>query len=221
MLLPGFSANYVNVRTRVLVALVISFVLTPVLEGALPELPSSVAALGVLVLSEIVIGVFFGTLSRIFMGALQTAGTLISYYSSLSNAFIQDPIVEQQSSIIASFLSTLGLLLVFVTDTHHLMIRAMIDTYSLFIPGAPLRRLGPDDRTPCRRQFHPRGPIVLALVVNGYGLLYRLGFVEPFESAITGVFLWPAHSNNDANCRVWNYVIGHHDGFPLGHERIL
>ncbi len=138
MLLPGFSANYVNIRTRILVALVISFVISPVLVGVLPALPASVAGLGVLVLSEVVIGVFFGTLTRIFMGTLQTAGTLISYYSSLSNAFIQDPIVEQQSSIIASFLSTVGLLLVFVTDTHHLMLRGMIDTYTLFIPGAPL-----------------------------------------------------------------------------------
>ncbi len=138
MLLPGFSANYVNIRTRILVALAVSFVLTPILSPALPDLPATPAGLGVLVSSEIIIGIFFGSLARIYMGALQTAGTLISYYSSLTNAFIQDPIAEQQSSIIASFMGTVGLLLVFVTDTHYLMLRAMVDSYSLFVPGAPL-----------------------------------------------------------------------------------
>jgi flagellar biosynthetic protein FliR len=50
---------------------------------------------------------------------------------------VQDPIADQQSSTIAGFFTALGLVLVFVTDVHHLMLRAIIDSYGLFVPGAP------------------------------------------------------------------------------------
>ncbi|MFV2034833.1 MAG: flagellar biosynthetic protein FliR, partial [Halocynthiibacter sp.] len=72
---------------------------------------------------------FLGTLALILMAALQTAGTVIAYVSSMANAFIQDPIAQQQSSLISGFLSTLGLLLVFITDMHHLMIRGIGESY--------------------------------------------------------------------------------------------
>ena len=51
---------------------------------------------------------------------------------------IRDPIADQQSSLIAGFLSLLGLILVIVTDTHHLMLRALVDSYGLFEPGKML-----------------------------------------------------------------------------------
>lgn len=138
LLMPGFSARYVNVRTRLLVALTMSFVMTPALVAGLPGLPPSSSALALLLVSEAIIGGFIGIIGQVLLSALQTAGTLISYLSSMANALIQDPIAEQQSSTIANFLTIAGLTVIFVTDTHHLMLRAMADSYLLFIPGQPL-----------------------------------------------------------------------------------
>ena len=59
-------------------------------------------------------------------------------FSSMANVLIRDPIAEQQSALIAGFLGNVGILLIFVTNLHHLMLRAMIDSYSLFVPGQPL-----------------------------------------------------------------------------------
>ena len=50
---------------------------------------------------------------------------------------MQDPVADQQSSTIAGFFTALGLVLIFVTDLHHLMLRAIVDSYDLFAPGAP------------------------------------------------------------------------------------
>jgi flagellar biosynthesis protein FliR len=138
LILPGFSARYVPGRVRLLLALTMSFVLTPVLMGKLPAMPASALALFILVAGEIVIGAFLGTLGRVLVGSLQTAGTVIAYVSSMANAFIQDPISEQQSSMIANFLGTMGVLLIFVTDLHHVALRAVSDSYTLFAPGRPL-----------------------------------------------------------------------------------
>ncbi len=137
-LMPGFSSGFVPMRLRLSMALAVSFVLAPVLIGGLPVRPPTIAAMSLLVVGEILIGAFFGTIARILMSALQTAGTIISYMMSMANALIQDPIAEQQSSIIAGFLLTMGIVLVFVVDLHHVMILAVTDSYTLLEPGQPL-----------------------------------------------------------------------------------
>ena len=138
VLLPGFSALYVAIRVRLLLALTVSFVLTPVLASDLPGLPATPAALALLLIGETIIGLFYGVIGRMLLGALQTAGTVIAYVSSMANAFIQDPIAEQQSSLVAGLLGTLGMIMVFITDMHHLMLRAVVDSYTLFVPGEAL-----------------------------------------------------------------------------------
>ncbi len=138
LVLPGFAAVYINVRTRLLFALAISFVLSPTLIADLPARPATGMGLAMLVLGESVIGVFIGMVARILVGALQVAGTLMSYFSSMANAMVRDPITQQQSSVIAGFLSVMGIFFIFVTDTHHLMIRGLTDSYVLFVPGQPI-----------------------------------------------------------------------------------
>jgi flagellar biosynthesis protein FliR len=138
MFLPGFSAGYVSVRIRLLLALAISFLLTPLLADQLPGLPSTPVALAMLLLGESLIGVFLGTVARILVAALQVAGTFSAYFLSLSNAMIQDPVADQQTSTVAGFFSTVGIVLIFVTDLHHMMLRAIVDSYTLFQPGEPL-----------------------------------------------------------------------------------
>lgn len=133
--LPGFSAAYVPADIRLLLALAVTFVLAPILTPTLPMPPNSVPALFLMLLGEVVIGGFFGALGRIMFGALHTAGTLISYMASLANAFVNDPIAEQQGSILAGFLTTVGVIIVFVTNLHHVMLRAIVDSYTLFVPG--------------------------------------------------------------------------------------
>jgi flagellar biosynthetic protein FliR len=91
-----------------------------------------------LLTGEILIGAFFGTFGRILISTLQTAGTVIAYVSSMANALIQDQIAEQQSSTVAGFLLTMGVVLVFVTDLHHLMIMGIVDSYTLLEPGRAL-----------------------------------------------------------------------------------
>jgi flagellar biosynthetic protein FliR len=138
MMMPGIGSAYVPANIRLPIALAICFILTPLLVEGLPAAPSSQIDLMLLLLSEVTIGLFIGLVARITVGALQTTGTLIALFSSLANALIRDPIAEQQSSLIATFLSMLGMVLIIVTDLHHLLIRAVVESYSLFIPGQSL-----------------------------------------------------------------------------------
>jgi len=135
MTLPGFSATYVSTRARLLIGLTVSFVISPLVIPTLPVLPPTPVGLALLVAGEAIVGAFFGAIGRILLGAMHTAGTLIAYLSSMANAFIQDPISNQQGSIIAGFLTSVALIMIFVTDMHHVMLRAVTESYAVFPPG--------------------------------------------------------------------------------------
>lgn len=135
MLMPGFSGRFVSTRIRLAFGLATCLVLLPFLMPLLPAIPSTPSGLVLLIASEAIIGLFLGAMVRVAMAAIQTAGTFIAMFSALANALIQDAVSEQQSSVISSFLGTVALVLIFVTNMHHLMLEAIVDTYSVFSPG--------------------------------------------------------------------------------------
>lgn len=136
MMLPGFGEAYVPQRYRLLLALLLSGLLTPVLAPVLPPLPQDLSVLAAMVGSELVIGAFLGTVARIVAAALETAGMVVSLQLGLSAAIMFNPLAAQQGAITSALLSVLGVLLLFLTDLHHVMLRALVDSYAVFTPGA-------------------------------------------------------------------------------------
>ena len=137
-MMPGFSSSFVSPRFSLAIALAVSFVVFAPLVSTLPVMPSNIANLALLLIGEILIGVFLGTIARTLISALQTAGTIISFASSMANAMTNDAVSEQQSSTISAFFMTTGMVLIFVSDLHHLMLIAVVDSYSLVVPGEGL-----------------------------------------------------------------------------------
>ncbi|HLI23143.1 MAG TPA: flagellar biosynthetic protein FliR [Stellaceae bacterium] len=135
MLLPGFGEVYVLARYRLLFALIFSGLLLPILAPILPPLPQSVPQLVLVLGGEIVIGAFIGTLTRILLAALTIAGQVVSIQTGLSNAQIFNPSEATQDSIPSSFYAILGVLLIFLTNMHHLLLRGLVDSYAVFVPG--------------------------------------------------------------------------------------
>jgi flagellar biosynthetic protein FliR len=136
--LPGFSATYVAARVRLTLALVLSLLLAPLLAPALPAMPGSPLALALLITGEAVTGAFLGLIPRIMIAALHAAGTFAAFFASLTSALVQDAMAEQQSSTLAGFFLTAGMVLIFVADLHHLMLRALAESYAVLPPGEPL-----------------------------------------------------------------------------------
>lgn len=134
-LVPGFGAGYVSPRYRLGIAMGLSFLILPSVTIYVPPLPTSAMAMFLTLTGEVIIGAFMASIGMFVISALQTAGTFIAYFSSMANAMIQDPISNQQSSVISGFLSTLALVAVFASNLHHLVLRALVDSFSLFQPG--------------------------------------------------------------------------------------
>lgn len=139
MIMPGVGDSFVNSKVRLYFALGFSFVLFPVLMPHLPDpIPTSVFALAVLIFTELVTGLLLGSIARIFMAALDIAGMVVSFSSSLSNAQLFNPGLSQQGSLVGAFLSVTGVVFLFATNMHHLLIMGVVETYELFPVGGAL-----------------------------------------------------------------------------------
>lgn len=137
MLMPGVGEMYVPVRVRVLFALSISYLLSQVMYQQLPDIPTNVATLFVLLGSEILIGAFIGMLTKTLLSAMHTMGLVIASMSSLASAMLFDPTQGAQSAAVGLFMTVVAITVMFALGMHQLMLGAFVDTYSLMIPGEP------------------------------------------------------------------------------------
>lgn len=136
MLLPGFAENSVPVRVRLMLAMAITLVVAPMLAPGLPRLPGNPINLALLLMGEIGIGLFIGTMARLLLSALEIAGMVIALQIGLASAVIFNPLLNEQGSLTGIFLMLLGITLLFEVDAHHLMLRGVFDSYTLFVPNA-------------------------------------------------------------------------------------
>jgi len=135
MLLPGFGETNIPTRIKLSIALLLTLIILPLHRQAYQVDMHSLTPLLVLMLHEIVIGVVLGATARVTLSALQVAGSVIAQQLGLGFVTAIDPTQGQQGLLIGNFLTILGLTLLFATDSHHLVIAALTESYRIFAPG--------------------------------------------------------------------------------------
>lgn len=132
MIMPGFSDSTVPMNMRLHLALGFTLVLVPVLLPYLPaQIPETPVAFTLLVVREMLVGIFIGLMSQVMMNAINLTGVLVSHATSLSSAFTFSPQMSSQSTVINSFLSILVVVMIFVTDMHHYLLWGVVDSYKM------------------------------------------------------------------------------------------
>ena len=138
MLIPGLGDQSVPPRHRLGFALLLAIVVTPIVRDTLPVMTPDLGGLVGQVFHEVIIGLMLGTLMRVFLFTLTTSGEIMSLQTGLSFAQTANPAQAQPSTSLATFLSMLGLILIYATNMHHLFIRAMVDSFRIFPAGKPV-----------------------------------------------------------------------------------
>jgi flagellar biosynthetic protein FliR len=135
MLLPGFGEAYVPPRVRLIFALSFSFALMPMLADRIPVLPADLDRFVIALATEIGIGLFFGSLCRIVMMSVLSAGSIIALQTGIANALSVDPTTAQQAAVTGNFLIIVTLVLIFATGLDHTTLQALVGTYAVMPPG--------------------------------------------------------------------------------------
>jgi len=135
MLLPGVGESNIPVRIKLGIALLLTLIILPLHRAAYQIDLTSMSSLGVLMVHEIVIGIVLGATARVTLSALAVAGSVIAQQLGLGFVTAVDPTQGQQGLLIGNFLTILGVTLLFATDSHHLVISALNESYRIFSPG--------------------------------------------------------------------------------------
>jgi flagellar biosynthetic protein FliR len=136
-LAPGFGEMYIPVRIKLLISLTISLVLVPVIKN-IPIQPANVFDLVLLIIHEMFVGLFIGSVARIMINTMNMVGGIFATQTGLGAAMLFDPAQGTQSYLVANFLGIIALLMIFATNTHHLFILGLIDSYEVFKPHESL-----------------------------------------------------------------------------------
>ncbi len=137
MLFPGFGEVYVPPRIRLLVAFAITIAVLPLVVDQLPALPTGMGGVAMVVIGEVLIGLFIGAMVRMMVRALHIACVIIAFQNALAAAQLFDPNQAQSGTLPGNLLSALGVVLIFTTGLYQPMLIALVDSYELFTPGTP------------------------------------------------------------------------------------
>jgi|APTNR8051073442_1049403.scaffolds.fasta_scaffold03069_3 flagellar biosynthetic protein FliR len=129
MLAPAIGDSSVPPRVRLLLALFVAAIITPLVAGKLPPLPDTNAGLFLGIGAEILIGLAIGTVLRTIFSALATAGAIAGMQTGLSFAMTMDPTQGSQGAIFGAFLAVIGTTLVMQTNLHHWFIVGTINSF--------------------------------------------------------------------------------------------
>lgn len=138
MLMPGLSSVRVATHIRLFVALAVTWaMLAHLWDAIIPSISASADGRILLVASELLIGGTIGMVTRLYVLALQFAGSVITMNSGMGgmpSVSVEEP--DAQSPLTA-IITLSALLVLFALDFHHYVVRALITSYDV----APLGRM--------------------------------------------------------------------------------
>ncbi|MCR5272165.1 MAG: flagellar biosynthetic protein FliR [Lachnospiraceae bacterium] len=131
---PFFGMTNVPARVKISMACFISIIVFTFKPESLVEY-AGIFSYTLLVLKEGITGLLIGFAANICNSIILFAGTMIDTHLGLSMAMEYDPVSRAQVSISSNFYQYVLLLLLVVSDMHHYILRALVDSFELIPVG--------------------------------------------------------------------------------------
>jgi len=132
---PVFSSRNIPPQLKAAWVLLMTFLVFPVIPYEQTALPSPGIALGLAVMKEAAIGMCLGFGALLLFTGIQMAGQIIDIQMGLGMVNIIDPVTSAQISVMGQFYFMVATLVFLGVDGHHLLIRAVVDSFSLIPLG--------------------------------------------------------------------------------------
>ncbi|QFY59092.1 flagellar type III secretion system protein FliR [Rhizobium grahamii] len=131
LVMPGFSSARVPQVLRVFMAGALSLSVLPVLwDTVYPAVHTSSATYIGFIFSESLIGAMYGMLARLYTLGLQFAASILAMMIGYSQPSAQDVFEDTSESALSGFVTFAGMMILFMMDFHHIVFRALIDSYT-------------------------------------------------------------------------------------------
>ncbi len=135
MTAPIFGSQTVPVRVRAFLAVAISLVITPSLWGRSLARPTSTIDYGLLIGSELLVGLALGLGVLILFSGVQVAGQFLGQMSGMALADVFDPSFDSNASIFSTVLFYVTMAVFVLIGGHRLVLGTLLDTFAALPPG--------------------------------------------------------------------------------------
>jgi flagellar biosynthesis protein FliR len=132
---PLFSFGSLPAKLRLILTLALALVITPIELSARPATPPNLPDHAVQLAGELSIGALLGLGVMVLLAGAQLAGQIISQMSGLSVADAFNPVLGEESPIVANLLQMTALAVFVAIGGHRLLVGALLDTYTMIPLG--------------------------------------------------------------------------------------
>jgi len=126
---PVLGSRNFPVIAKIGLAGLTAALVTPSIAALDQTLPSAAAPFAVLAIGESLIGLMMGFVMTLVFAAIQVGGQVMDMQSGFALINVFNPAFETQFPIFGFFLFIVAMLLLLITNGHHLMLRAIVSTF--------------------------------------------------------------------------------------------
>lgn len=123
---PALGAGFAPAPARAALAALVALVLLPIV--AVPE-PAGSGGLALMVAREAVVGLALAMSVRLVIAGAEFAGHLSGFQIGFSYANLVDPQSGVRNSTISALYSGLAVLVFFLVNAHHVLLRILVESY--------------------------------------------------------------------------------------------
>ena len=132
---PIIGTKAVPIPARVGLGKVLTLIVAPLTVADPSIMAWSEIQLGMRMASELLLGLGMGFAASVVLSLLDMAGTFIGVNAQLAIAVQFDPLTNTQQVVTTRLIQAAGLLTFLALDLHHLVLVAMVDSFTLSPPG--------------------------------------------------------------------------------------
>ena len=135
---PLFGHLMVPPRVRAGLAAVLALALVPAVLAATPPppVPTTLWELAGMLAVESAIGVVLGVVAQFLFAGVQLGGQLAGMQMGFGLSNLIDPQSDAHTTVVAQWDQLMALLVFLVLDVHHLLIRAVLTSFTTAPPGS-------------------------------------------------------------------------------------
>ncbi len=127
---PVLGSRNFPIRAKAGLAALMAILITPSLPALAEPIPTEMLPYGVMALGEVSIGLLMGFVMTLIFSAVQVAGQVIDMLSGFALMNVFNPALETQVPIFGFFMYVVAALYLLAIDGHHIMIRALVSTFT-------------------------------------------------------------------------------------------
>ncbi|MFT4162692.1 flagellar biosynthetic protein FliR [Shinella sp.] len=136
MLLPGFSSARMSMQIRLFLAVAVSMAVLPLMWDTIyPRASGPLDGYLTMITFETLTGAVIGLIARYYVLGLQFAGTVLTMMMGFNSPPTPDVLEDAAENQLTNLLSFTGLLILFLLDFHHIVLRALVDSYNVMPLG--------------------------------------------------------------------------------------